>query len=221
MEYVEAEFVKKKQKQHEAQYWKVFDSSGKSTIDRNDSDIGLSASMDALEEALQEIKGDLVIVKLYQNKPERRESGITAETGLTFKVKLSSGGSGAYQKQSNHYQHSSVPQISWMDMIAANDKLRAAEIEKLKLEMELDRQEHPMMTALYKAMENPIAHYQGIGMMIGGIMNRNQISAPDNSMINDVQSLGIDLQKAIGKLKQNPEGAKIFADGIKKMANEE
>jgi hypothetical protein len=180
--------------------------------------------MDALEEALKEIKGDLVIVKLYQNKPERRESGITAETGLTFKVKLNSGGSGSYQKQSNHYQNSQVPQISWLDMIAANDKLITLEIEKLRLEMELDKEEHPMMTAVYKFMENPIQHYQGIGMAIGAIMNRNQISGPSNPMINDVESLGInmiDLQKAIVKLKKDPEQAKAFAEAIKTMANEE
>jgi hypothetical protein len=177
--------------------------------------------MDALEEALQEIKGDLVIVKLYQNKPERRESGITAETGLTFKVKLSQGGSGAYQKSS--YQ-SGIGQISLVDYMAINEKNRQLELDKLRMELEQDQKESPGMAAFNRAMENPESTLRGLAALWSSVMNKNQISAPDNLIMSEVQSLGlnmIDLQKAIGKLKQDPESAKIFVDGIKRMANEE
>lgn len=169
MAFVSAEYVKTLQKTHDSKFWKVYDGSGKVVINKCDQDIGLSASQDLLQETLENCIGDSVIVKLYQKQPERREAGINAETGLTLKVKLDSPG----YNQKSSYQ-SAIGQPSWQDMMAMSDKMRSIEMDKLRMELEADKEEHPMMSALYKAMENPAPILQGIGAMISMIMNKNQ-----------------------------------------------
>jgi len=168
MAYVSAEYVKSLQKTHDSKFWKVYDTSGKVLINKCDQDIGLSASQDLLQETLENCIGDSVTVKLYTKQPERREAGINAETGLTLKVKLDSPG----YNQKSTYQ-SGIGQPSWMDMMAMSDKMRQIELDKLRMELEADKEEHPMMSALYKAMENPTPILQGIGAMISMIMNKN------------------------------------------------
>jgi len=172
MAYVSAEYVKSLQKTHDSKFWKVYDTSGKVLINKCDQDIGLSASQDLLQETLENCIGDSVTVKLYTKQPERREAGINAETGLTLKVKLDSPG----YNQKSTYQ-SGIGQPSWIDMMAMSDKMRQIELDKLRMELEADKEEHPMMTALYKAMENPAPILQGIGAMISMVMNKNQSSA--------------------------------------------
>lgn len=220
MTYVSAEFVKTKQKINDAKFWKVYDQTGKSLVDKCDQDIGLSASIDMLQETLEECMGEFVIVKLYSKQPERRELGTNAETGLTLKVKLNSNPS--YNQKSTY--SSGIGQISLTDYMAINEKNRQLELDKLRMELEQDKQESPAMAAFNRAMENPEGALRGLAALYSSVFNKNQISSPDNSIIGEVQSLGIDmidLQKVIGRLKQNPESAKAFADGIKKMANEE
>jgi len=172
MAYVSAEYVKSLQKTHDSKFWKVYDGSGKILINKCDQDIGLSASQDLLQETLENCIGDSVTVKLYTKQPERREAGINAETGLTLKVKLDSPG----YNQKSSYQ-SGIGQPSWMDMMAMSDKMRQIELDKLRMELEADKEEHPMMTALYKAMENPAPILQGIGAMISMIMNKSNPTA--------------------------------------------
>ena len=170
MAFVSAEFVKTKQKINNSIFWKVYDQSGKSLIDKCDQDIGLSASQDMLQETLEGLMGDFVIVKLYTKQPERREQGVNAETGLTLKVKLD--GNPVYNQKPTY--QSGIGQISLTEYLAVNDKNRVLELEKLRMELEADKAEHPMMTALYKAMENPTPILQGIGAMISMVMNKNQ-----------------------------------------------
>jgi len=216
--YVTADFVKTKQKINDAKFWKVFDQSGKSLIDKCEQDIGLSASIDMLQETLEECMGEFVIVKLYQKQPERRELGINAETGLTLKVKLDK--NPGYSQKSNY--QSGIGQISLTDYMLINDKNRQLELDKLRMELEADKQETPAMAALYKMMENPVETFKGIGMMIAMATNKAQIAAPESILINEVQSLGIemsDLQKAIAKFKEDPDSLKTFSDHIKNYAN--
>jgi len=169
MAFVSAEYVKSLQKTHDSKFWKVYDSSGKVLINKCDHDIGLSASQDFLQETLENCIGDSVTVKLYTKQPERREAGVNAETGLTLRVKLDSPG----YNQKPTYQ-SGIGQISLTDYLSINDKNRQLELDKLRMELEADKEDHPMMTALYKAMENPAPILQGIGAMISMIMNKNQ-----------------------------------------------
>jgi hypothetical protein len=212
MAFVSAEYVKTLQKTHDSKFWKVYDGSGKVVINKCDQDIGLSASQDLLQETLENCIGDSVIVKLYQKQPERREAGINAETGLTLKVKLDSPG----YSQKSSYQ-SAIGQPSWQDMMAMSDKMRSIEMDKLRMELEADKEEHPMMTALYKAMENPAPILQGIGAMISMIMNKNQ-TAQIGQNTTTTQSAG-SIEEAIGKFQQvDPDYINVlskFADWAK------
>jgi hypothetical protein len=216
MAYVSAEYVKSLQKTHDSKFWKVYDTSGRILINKCDQDIGLNASQDLLQETLENCIGDSVTVKLYTKQPERREEGIKAETGLTLKVKLDS--NPAYTQKSNY--HSGIGQPSWQDMMAMSDKMRSIEMDKLRMELESDKEEHPMMTALYKAMENPAPILQGIGAMISMIMNKNNspaqigqntTTADDGSigaLIQKMEAVDPDYQNTLSKLadwaKQNP-----------------
>lgn len=213
MAFVSAEFVKTKQKINNSIFWKVYDQSGKSLIDKCDQDIGLSASQDMLQETLEGLMGDFVIVKLYTKQPERREQGVNAETGLTLKVKLD-GNPGYNQKPT--YQ-SGIGQISLTDYLAVNDKNRVLELEKLRMELEADKAEHPMMTALYKAMENPTPILQGIGAMISMVMNKKSPAAIGQNTT--TSTTGVSIEDAISKFQEvDPDYVNVlskFADWAK------
>jgi hypothetical protein len=213
MAYVSAEYVKSLQKTHDSKFWKVYDGSGKVVINKCDQDIGLNASQDLLQDTLENCIGDSVIVKLYTKQPERREAGVNAETGLTLKVKLDS--NPGYHPKQNY--SSGIGQPSWMDMMAMSDKNRQLELEKLRMELESDKQEHPMMTALYKAMENPAPILQGIGAMISMIMNKNNVSQIGQNTTTTTGSGNID--EAINKFQQiDPDYVNVlskFADWAK------
>jgi hypothetical protein len=213
MAYVSAEYVKTLQKTHDSKFWKVYDASGKVLINKCDQDIGLSASQDLLQETIENCIGDSVVVKLYSKQPERRQEGVNAETGLTLKVRLDSNPS---FPQKQHYG-SGIGQPSWMDMMAMSDKNRQLELEKLRMELESDKQEHPMMIALYKAMENPAPFLQGIGTMISMIINKNnvaQIQQPAQQLTGNG-----DIEDAISKFQQiDPDYVNVlskFADWAK------
>ena len=212
MAYVSAEYVKSLQKTHDSKFWKVYDGSGKVLINKCDQDIGLSASQDFLQETLENCIGDSVTVKLYTKQPERREAGVNAETGLTLKVKLDSPG---YNPKSSY--QSGIGQPSWQDMMAMSDKMRSIEMDKLRMELESDKEEHPMMTALYKAMENPAPILQGIGAMISMIMNKNNPAAIGQNAT--TSTTGGSIEDAIGKFQQvDPDYINVlskFADWAK------
>jgi hypothetical protein len=85
------------------------------------------------------------------------------------------------------------------------------------MELEADKEEHPMMTALYKAMENPAPILQGIGAMISMIMNKNQ-TAQIGQNTTTTESAG-SIEEAIGKFQQvDPDYINVlskFADWAK------
>jgi len=228
MVFQSAEYVKTLQKSHDSKFWKIYDGSGKILINKCDQDIGLSASQDLLQETLENCQGDFVIVKLYTKQPERREAGINAETGLTLKVKLDSSGYNQFNQKQSY--NSGIGQPSWMDMMAMSDKMRQIELDKLRMELEADKEEHPMMTALYKAMENPTPILQGIGAMISMIMNKNSpaqigqattttvLDSNIDSLIQKMESVDPDYQNTLSKLadwaKENPDKYALMKLGI-------
>jgi hypothetical protein len=213
MAFVSAEYVKTLQKTHDSKFWKVYDGSGKVVINKCDQDIGLSASQDLLQETLENCIGDCVIVKLYSKQPEKREAGVNAETGLTLKVKLD--GNPGYNQKSTY--QSGIGQISLTDYLAVNDKNRVLELEKLRMELEADKAEHPMMTALYKAMENPTPILQGIGAMISMIVNKKSPAAIGQSTT--TSTTGGSIEDAISKFQEvDPDYINVlskFADWAK------
>jgi hypothetical protein len=166
-----------------------------------------------LQETLENCMGDFVVVKLYQKQPERREAGINAETGLTLKVKLDSN-PGYNQKQS---YNSGIGQPSWQDMMQMSDKVRQIELDKLRMELEADKEEHPMMTALYKAMENPTPILQGIGAMISMVMNKKSPAAIGQNTT--TSTTGGSIEDAISKFQEvDPDYINVlskFADWAK------
>jgi hypothetical protein len=52
------------------------------------SDIGLEASIEMLQNDLENTSGDYVIVKLYSTKPEKATTGSTVDSGIVRKVSL-------------------------------------------------------------------------------------------------------------------------------------
>jgi len=185
MAFVSAEYVKTLQKSHDAKYWKVFDSSGKVTINKLDQDIGLSASQDMLQETIENCIGDCVIVKLYTMKPERREAGVASESGLTLKVRLEGSSSMGFQKQPSH--HSFIGQPTWMDMMSMNDKLSKLELEKLRMELE-EREQSPLARIAEKLLENDtlIMALTGVlGRMAGSPSKAIAAPAPSSNSIDE------------------------------------
>lgn len=210
MAFVSAEYVKTLQKSHDAKYWKVFDSSGKVTINKLDQDIGLNASQDMLQETIDNCIGDYVIVKLYTLKPERREAGVASESGLTLKVKLEGSSSVGFQKQPSH--HSFIGQPTWMDMMSMSEKLRNVELEKLRMELE-EKEQSPLARIAEKLLENDtlIMALTGVLSKMGG---QQRIAAPNTqpssmeSTLAKLQQVDPDYQHTLSKmadyLESNP-----------------
>jgi hypothetical protein len=205
MAFVSAEYVKTLQKSHDAKYWKVFDSSGKVTINKLDQDIGLSASQDMLQETIENCIGDYVIVKLYTMKPERREAGVASESGLTLKVRLEGSSQMGFQKQPS--SHSFIGQPTWMDMMSMSERLRGVELEKLRMELE-EKEQSPLARIAEKLLENDaliIALTGVLGRMAGSSPQRT-IAAPqsqDQSIdqtLSRLQRVDPDIENTLSKM---------------------
>jgi hypothetical protein len=89
MAIVKPEYIADLQKSQDLRFWRILDTSGRLELNRCLQDIGLDASIDMLQKDLENTSGDYVVVKLYSNKPERKENGNIAETAIVRKVSLS------------------------------------------------------------------------------------------------------------------------------------
>jgi hypothetical protein len=88
MAIVKPEYIADLQKSQDLRFWRILDTSGRLELNRCLQDIGLDASIDMLQKDLENTSGDYVVVKLYSNKPERKENGNIAETAIVRKVSL-------------------------------------------------------------------------------------------------------------------------------------
>lgn len=149
MAYVTPEYVKSLQKTHECKFWRVYDAGGKVLINKCDSDIGLSGSIDMLQDTIENCIGDSVNVKLFSNKPEKTIAGETRENGLSLRVKLQNNLIGRPQQY-----NPSINSPSLQDYIALHDKIRQVEMEKLKMEMESEQADSPWMRLGEKLLSN-------------------------------------------------------------------
>jgi hypothetical protein len=86
---VKPEYIADLQRSQDLKFWRILDSSGKLELNRCLQDIGLESSIDMLQKDLENTSGDFVVVKLYSNKPERKENGGVSETAIVRKVSLS------------------------------------------------------------------------------------------------------------------------------------
>ena len=90
MAFVTPEYVKSLQETHEAKFWKVYDSTGKTLINKLDTDIGMNKSASMLQDTLENCQADYVVCRLFTIAPTKTQAGATHDTGLTLKVKLDS-----------------------------------------------------------------------------------------------------------------------------------
>lgn len=152
MSFVTIDYAKKLMKLHNTPYFRVTDASNKLTINKVDTDIGISAAQDLLEETIQNCEGDYVNVKLYSEKPTYREKNTLSGTIYEFKVRVNQLAPAA------NYQNfkSSAPAISgpsWQDLIALHAEKNKLEMDMKMKEME-QQQKNPMNAILEKIVNN-------------------------------------------------------------------
>lgn len=147
MAFVSPEYVQSIQKKHDLKVWRLYDSSGKVLINKSDGSTSLDDSIDDLQDAITNCIGDFVTVKLYSKIPNRSREGEPTEHGLQLKVRLSGIGIGS----PNGNRSSSSP--SWMDMVAMQDRIRTAEMEKLRMELE-QKEQSPFARIAERLLEN-------------------------------------------------------------------
>lgn len=207
MAYVTPSYVKKMQTTHDAQFWKLYNNTGKELINECSTNVGLSASMDMLEEALENCGGaQSVLVKLYTQKPERRSQGVPAGEMFELRVKLDG------EQLPGNFKSNYSPGIgapTWVDMMTLSDKIRQIELDKLRMELE-SREVSPWERIAEKLLEN-----DALLIALTGLIKKTApaaprvISAPNNesNVIDRLNNIGFsstDIENMASYLEENP-----------------
>jgi len=207
MAYVTPSYVKKMQTTHDAQYWRLFNNTGKELINECCTNIGLSASIDMLEEALENCGGaQSVLLKLYTQKPEYRKQGVPA--GEMFELRIKLDGEQAPASFKNNYMPG-IGAPTWVDMMSLSDKIRQIELDKLRMELE-NREQSPWERIADKLLEN-----DALIIALAGLIKKpitpavKTISAPNNesNVLERLNMLGFtptDIENMASYLEQNP-----------------
>jgi len=208
MAYVSPTYVKKMQSTHNAEFWKLYNNTGKELINECSTHIGLSASIDMLEEALENCAGaSSVLVKLYTVKPEKYVAG--QSKGDTFELRVKLDGE---TMPSNLMQRNYAPGIgapTWVDMMNMSDRIRQTELDKLRLELE-QKEESPWSRIAEKLLENDALILALAGLIKKPIQQASrQISAPvnENDLFNRLNNIGFsntDIENMASYLEENP-----------------
>lgn len=208
MAYVTPAYVKKMQQTHDAAFWKLFNNTGKELINECTTAIGLSASIDMLEEALENCTGaSSVLVKLYTNKPVFSTPGQSKGDIFELRVKLD-----GETQNSNFVQRNFMPTMSaptWIDMMNMSDRIRQAELDKLRLELE-QKEDSPWSRIAEKLLEN-----DALILAIAGIIKKpivkqiTKISEPTNdtdlfARLNNIGFSNNDIENMANYLENNP-----------------
>ena len=208
MAYVSPTYVKKMQSTHNAEFWKLYNNTGKELINECTTHIGLSASIDMLEEALENCAGaSSVLVKLYTVKPERTLSGQSKGDTFELRVKLDGENTSGNFTQRNFNPSIGAP--TWIDMMQMSDRIRQTELDKLRLELE-QKDESPWTAIANKLLEN-----DALILAIAGLIKKpiaqttRQISAPqnENDLFNRLNNIGFsntDIENMATYLEENP-----------------
>jgi len=196
------------QSTHNAEFWKLYNNTGKELINECGTHIGLSASIDMLEEALENCAGaSSVLVKLYTVKPERTLPGTSKGDIFELRVKLDGENNTSNFPQRNYSPSIGAP--TWVDMMAMSDKMRQIELDKLRLELEY-KEESPWSKIAEKLLENDALILALAGMIKKPIAQATrQISAPANEsdLFNRLNSIGFsnnDIENMATYLEDNP-----------------
>jgi hypothetical protein len=209
MAYISPEYVKSLQKSHEAKYWKVYDSTGKTLINKLDNDIGLSNSIEALQDTIDNCIGDYVIVKLFSIAPKKTGSGQQHDNGLHLKVKLDNSPN---NKAAAPYM-GIVPGFN--EYISLHDKLRELEIEKIKMELSADSSPSPWQRIGEKLLENDALILAVTGLITKAATGR-QTPAPAPQQINRPTTENNELEDTLSRLSTvDPE----YKDTLAKMVS--
>jgi hypothetical protein len=206
MAYVTPAYVKKMQTTHNAQFWKLYNNTGKELINECTANIGLSASIDMLEEALENCGGaQSVLVKLYTQKPEQRKQGVPAGDMFELRVKLDG------EQLPTNFRNNFSPGIgapTWVDMMNLSDKIRQIELDKLRMELET-REVSPWERIAEKLLENDALLIALTGFLKKPTAAPKRISEPqsDNNIIERLNVLGFtpdDIENMASYLEKNP-----------------
>ena len=175
MQYCKPEYIAELQKDQELKFWRIYDSSGKTEMNNQLSDISLNQSIELLQKDLDNTTGDYVIVRLYATKPEKNSAGSAATTGISRKVSLQGGISKA-----SSYAPSGVGLDLILGLVEEKSKLN---LEILKLQLEQQQREGTWKEqAINLIREKP----EILGMLPSLISqlfgNKKSISAPAPSV---------------------------------------
>lgn len=161
MAFVTPEYVKSLQETHEAKFWKVYDSTGKTLINKLDTDIGINKSATMLQDTLENCQADYVVCRLFTIAPTKTQAGATHDTGLTLKVRLDS----MQAPKTTSAGISMAPGIQ--EYLALHDKIRQVEMEKMRMELEKDQADSPWMRLGEKLLQN-----DALVMAITGVISK-------------------------------------------------
>jgi len=207
MAYVNPAYVKKMQNSHNAEFWKLYNNTGKELINECCTHIGLSASIDMLEEALENCNGaSSVLVKLYTVKPEKYVAGQSKGDIFELRVKIDGETSTGNFNQRNYSPGIGAP--SWVDMMNMSDRIRQAELDKLRLELE-QKEESPWSRIAEKLLENDALILALAGLIKKPTQAAPRIANPQNEsdLFNRLNTIGFsnaDIENMATYLEDNP-----------------
>jgi len=171
MQYCKPEYIAELQKDQELKYWRIYDSSGKTEMNNQLSDISLNQSIELLQKDLENTSGDYVIVRLYATKPERNSAGTAATTGISRKVSLQ----GGISKAPSGYGSAAGLDLI-LGLVEEKNKLN---LEILKLQLEQQQKEGSWKEQAVNLIKEKPEILAYIPSLLSGLFgNKNAISAP-------------------------------------------
>jgi hypothetical protein len=171
MQYCKPEYIAELQKDQELKYWRIYDSSGKTEMNNQLSDISLNQSIELLQKDLENTSGDYVIVRLYATKPERNSAGSAATTGISRKVSLQ----GGISKAPSGYGSAAGLDLI-LGLVEEKNKLN---LEILKLQLEQQQKEGSWKDKAINLIQEKPEILAYIPSLLSGLFgNKNAIAAP-------------------------------------------
>lgn len=171
MQYCKPEYIAELQKDQELKYWRIYDSSGKTEMNNQLSDISLNQSIELLQKDLENTSGDYVIVRLYATKPERNSAGSAATTGISRKVSLQ----GGISKAPSGYGSAAGLDLI-LGLVEEKNKLN---LEILKLQLEQQQKEGSWKEQAVNLIKEKPEILAYIPSLLSGLFgNKNAISGP-------------------------------------------